>query len=128
MDEEEFKAPTGKLFTSVKQKIEKMLQARSAIKNIEIDFQLDVTPFQGKVLHQLQEIPYGETRTYGDIAKILDTSPRSVGNACRNNPLPIIIPCHRVIAATGIGGYDGAKSGKLLEIKRSLLAREGVHL
>ncbi len=120
------KAPTTKLAGSVKSKIEKYLDSKSKIKNIKVDMQLDVTPFQEEVLKQLQAIPYGETRTYGEIAKILNTSPRAVGNACRNNPLPIIIPCHRVVAASGIGGYDGARSGKLLEIKRELLAREGV--
>jgi len=77
-------------------------------------------------LQQLQSIPYGETRTYGEIAKRLKTSPRAVGNACRNNPLPIIIPCHRVLAATGIGGYDGAVDGKKLDIKLSLLKLEGI--
>ena len=86
---------------------------------------LDVTPFQLRVLDQLQQIPYGETRSYGDIAKILKTSPRAVGNACRNNPLPIIIPCHRVVAANGIGGYDGATQGETLDIKYYLLRLEG---
>ena len=71
-------------------------------------------------------IHYGETRTYGEIAKILKTSPRAVGNACRNNPMPLIIPCHRVVSAKDIGGYDGAKSGDLLAIKYKLLASEGV--
>ncbi len=112
----------------VKNKIEKYLKSSSKIKELNIDVQLNVTPFQKKVLDQLQKIPYGETRTYGDIAKTLKTSPRAVGNACRNNPVPIIIPCHRVLAANGIGGYDGAKSGKLLEIKKQLLKNEGVFL
>jgi len=119
-------ASTSQIADSVKNNIEKYLDPKSKVKNIKVDMQLNVTPFQKKVLQQLQKIPYGETRTYGEIAKILRTSPRAVGNACRNNPLPIIIPCHRVVSATGIGGYDGAKSGKLLEIKRKLLAKEGL--
>jgi len=117
---------TNKFVENVKNKIEKYLDPKSKVKNIKVDVQLNVTPFQEKVLQQLQKIPYGETRTYGEIAKSLKTSPRAVGNACRNNPLPIIIPCHRVVAATGIGGYDGAKSGRLLDIKRKLLAKEGL--
>lgn len=86
---------------------------------------LRVSFFQEKVLQQLQLISYSETRTYGEIARMLQTSSRAVGNACRNNPMPIIIPCHRVVAANGIGGYDGARSGNLLNIKRQLLELEG---
>ncbi len=110
----------------VKNKIEKYLDAKYKLTKITLDSRLKGSAFQQKVLQQLVLIPYGETRTYGDIAKILKTSPRAVGNACRRNPLPIIIPCHRVVAANGIGGYDGAKSGELLAIKQRLLAREGI--
>jgi len=111
----------------VKQKIEAYLDPQSKVTEVNVEFTLCATAFQKKVLKQLQKIPYGETRTYGEIAKILNTSPRAVGNACRNNPLPIIIPCHRVVAANGIGGYDGARSGALLDIKRRLLEQEGLH-
>ncbi len=118
----------SKTAEAVKNKIEQYLDPRSKTKTINIAVSLDVTPFQLRVLKQLQKIPYGETRTYGQIAKILNTSPRAVGNACRNNPLPIIIPCHRVVAASGIGGYDGARTGTLLNIKCRLLEIEGVIL
>ena len=120
------KAPTTKLVKSVKNKIEKYLNPQSKTKNINVDVQLNVTVFQENVLKQLLLIPYGETRTYGEIAKILKTSPRAVGNACRNNPVPIIIPCHRVVAANGIGGYAGETEGGLLDIKYRLLQLEGV--
>ena len=108
--------------------IEKYLKPSSRVvsKKLKIDFLLSVSDFQKSVLDQLLLIPYGETRTYGEIAKILKTSPRAVGNACRNNPMPLIIPCHRVVSAKDIGGYDGAKSGDLLAIKYKLLASEGV--
>ena len=122
------KKSPGKTAEAVKHRIEKYLDPRSKTKVIDIDVSLDVTPFQLRVLKQLQKIPYGETRSYGQIARILKTSPRAVGNACRNNPLPIIIPCHRVVAANGIGGYDGARTGTLLNIKRRLLEMEGVCL
>jgi methylated-DNA-[protein]-cysteine S-methyltransferase len=106
--------------------IEKYLKSTSKLKTLKIDFQLDVSAFQKSVLDQLLLIPYGETRTYGEIAKVLKTSARAVGNACRHNPVPLIIPCHRVVSAKDIGGYDGAKSGDLLAIKYKLLDREGV--
>ena len=86
------------------------------------------TPFQRSVWHALTEIPLGETRTYGDIANKLNSSPRAVGNACRKNPIQIIIPCHRVISAKGIGGYAGETEGHQLSIKRWLLKHEGVVL
>ena len=84
------------------------------------------TDFQQSVWAELRKIPPGETRTYGQIAKLLNSSARAVGNACRQNPIQIIIPCHRVISANGIGGYTGATTGKQLEIKRWLLEHEGV--
>ena len=120
------KAAPSKATEAVKNKIEKYVDPSSRTKTINVAIELNVTSFQGKVLEQLQKIPYGETRSYGEIAKILKTSPRAVGNACRNNPVPIIIPCHRVVAVGGIGGYDGARSGRLLDIKRKLLESEGV--
>ena len=125
LDHKRYKAPSSKIAETVKGKIEKYLATGSKTKILKIDVKLNVTPFQEKVLEQLQKIPFGETRTYGDIAKILKTSPRAVGNACRNNPVPIIIPCHRVVAASGIGGYDGATQGGKLGIKLKLLSLEG---
>lgn len=86
------------------------------------------TPFQRSVWQELREIPLGETRTYGDIANKLNSSPRAVGNACRKNPIQIIIPCHRIISAKGIGGYAGETEGRQLNIKRWLLKHEGVVL
>lgn len=83
------------------------------------------TVFQKSVWQELIKIPLGETRTYGDIAKKLNTNARAVGNACRRNPIQIIIPCHRVISAKGIGGYAGETAGQQLDIKRWLLKHEG---
>lgn len=120
------KEPITKAALDIQNKITRYLDPQSKTKKLDIDVLLDVTPFQKKVLKQLQLIPYGETRTYGEIAKILKTSPRAIGNACRNNPVPIIIPCHRVLAANGIGGYDGATEGANLAIKIQLLQLEGV--
>jgi methylated-DNA-[protein]-cysteine S-methyltransferase len=84
------------------------------------------TAFQGRVWALLAAIPYGETRTYGDLAAAMDSGPRAVGAACGRNPIPIIIPCHRVLGADGaLAGYSG---GAGVATKRALLALEGVRL
>ena len=69
-------------------------------------------------------IPRGATRTYGEIAKELGADARDIGQACGENRLPIVIPCHRVVAADGIGGFGHATGGYLLEAKRWLLNHE----
>ena len=69
-------------------------------------------------------IPRGKTRTYGDIARELGADAREIGQACGDNRLPIVIPCHRVVAADGLGGFGHANSGYLLEVKRWLLMHE----
>lgn len=82
------------------------------------------TVFQCAVWHLMLQIPYGEVQTYADLASKLGTSPRSVGGACRANPIPIIIPCHRVIGSRGyLGGYSGNGG---LKTKRRLLSLEGI--
>ena len=100
----------------------------SATSFASIDLLPTGTPYQKRVWNELCKIPPGETRSYGEIAKKLSSSARAVGNACRKNPIAIIIPCHRVIAANGIGGYAGKTGGKQLNIKYWLLNHEGVHL
>jgi len=82
------------------------------------------TAFQQKVWHYLQTIPLGETRYYSDVAKALNSSAQAVGNACRANPFVIVVPCHRVISKSGLGGYDGQTSGHNLTIKQWLLDHE----
>ena len=85
------------------------------------------TPFQCRVWQALQCIPVGETRSYGELAALLGTGARAVGNACRSNPLPIIVACHRVVGAAGIGGYAGqTAAGPVMDRKCWLLAHEGV--
>ena len=86
----------------------------------------DGTPYQKAVWKALLGIPIGQTKTYGELADELGSSPRAIGNACRNNPIPIIIPCHRVVAKDHIGGYSGATDGKLLSIKERLLQHESI--
>jgi methylated-DNA-[protein]-cysteine S-methyltransferase len=85
------------------------------------------TDFRQRVWTALRAIPGGETRTYGELARQLGSSPRAVGQALGDNPLPILIPCHRVVAAHGhLGGFNHSRTGYSLDIKRWLLAHEGV--
>lgn len=82
------------------------------------------TPFQLRVWRALKAIPVGQPTTYGALAKQLGTAARAVGQACGSNPLPIIIPCHRVVAANGLGGFMHAATGAPLDVKTWLLAHE----
>lgn len=82
------------------------------------------TPFQKRVWQALQGIPAGTTLTYGELATKLDSHARAIGQACRHNPIPIIIPCHRVVSKVDFGGYAGATTGKLIRIKQWLLNHE----
>ena len=93
---------------------------------LDLPLTLEGTPFQQRVWRTLQAIPPGRVRSYGDIARELGSGARAVGNACRRNPIPLVVPCHRVVSASGIGGFSGATQGGWLEKKRWLLAHEGV--
>ena len=101
------------------------------LRNGEGDFRdlpvdLAVSPFERKVLDELRRIPAGETRTYAEIARLVGHpgASRAVGNACAHNPVPIVIPCHRVVPARGgIGSYS---AGRGPETKQRLLTQEGV--
>jgi methylated-DNA-[protein]-cysteine S-methyltransferase len=83
------------------------------------------TRFQRRVWQALLAIPVGEVRTYGELARQLGSSPRAVGGAAGANPWPVVVPCHRLVASHGIGGYGGATRGRGVAIKRWLLAHEG---
>ncbi len=83
------------------------------------------TDFQHRIWRALRAIPPGATRTYGDLARQLGTSARAIGGACRANPCLIAVPCHRVIARDGLGGFAGDVAGRRLEVKRWLLRHEG---
>ncbi len=82
------------------------------------------TPFQKRVWEEIRRVPYGSTASYGGIAHVISSGPRAIGGACGRNPLPLVIPCHRILASQGrIGGYS-AMDG--LDTKRALLALEGI--
>ncbi|TCK18926.1 methylated-DNA-[protein]-cysteine S-methyltransferase [Thiogranum longum] len=93
-----------------------------------IPLSVEGTPFQRRVWAALQAIPAGQVMTYGELAAQLHSGARAVGNACRHNPTPLAVPCHRVVPSRGIGGFAGQVSGRLVAVKRQLLAREGVEI
>ncbi|MGB5261835.1 MAG: methylated-DNA--[protein]-cysteine S-methyltransferase [Gammaproteobacteria bacterium] len=88
---------------------------------------LSGTPFQQRVWSALQAIPHGETRTYAGLASQLGSGARAVGNACRRNPVSIVVPCHRVVAASGMGGYGGQTGDRAIWRKHWLLSHEGAN-
>lgn len=90
-----------------------------------ITLQPQGTPFQQAVWAELGRIPYGTVVTYGELADRLGSSARAVAGACRANPVPLLVPCHRVVAANDLGGYLGESAGRALTIKRWLLQHEG---
>lgn len=93
--------------------------------NFDVPIQLSgISEFQQQVLQAMQKIPVGETRTYADLATALKSHARAIGGACRYNPIPLIIPCHRIVAKTNLGGYMGETKGPNLRIKKWLLKHE----
>ncbi len=82
------------------------------------------TVFQRLVWQTLGDIPYNITPSYSEIAKAINSGARAVGNACRNNPYPLFLPCHRVVKISGLGGYAGQTQGEFPDIKTKLLAHE----
>ena len=103
------------------------LGAYFADPDFRFDLPLDYsgTAHQTRVWQAMRAIPRGQVQTYGDIAARLHSSPLAVGHACGANPLPIVIPCHRIVGKSGLGGFAGHRDGYLLEIKRWLLMHEG---
>jgi len=117
-------APLNKLAERACREIERYLDDPEHV--FELPFDYDGTLFQCKVWRKISAIPPGRTLTYKDVAKALKTAPRPVGGACGANRLPIVIPCHRVLGANGIGGFMRGRGADALSIKRWLLRHEGV--
>ena len=82
------------------------------------------TAYQQRVWRAMRRIPTGKVLSYGDLAARIHSGPRAVGGACRANPVPIIVPCHRVVASNGVGGYTGGRVPGALHIKQWLLQHE----
>ena len=96
----------------------------------DFDVPMDLPPLEPNtlaVLHALQTIPYGQTITYAELATRSGTGlpARAIGSIMGANPVPLVIPCHRVVAADGLGGYSGGEPGEALTTKRWLLENEG---
>jgi methylated-DNA-[protein]-cysteine S-methyltransferase len=91
-----------------------------------VEFDLPLRPHGSAHEHlvwsAMRRIPYGKTQSYGELAGAIGSAPRAVGGACGRNPIPIVIPCHRVLARGGLGGYSGSGG---LKTKETLLALEG---
>jgi methylated-DNA-[protein]-cysteine S-methyltransferase len=83
--------------------------------------------YRNRVWTALCEIPFAETMSYSALAKKIGSSARAVGNACRDNPYALFIPCHRVVSVSGIGGYCGQTDGDLMSVKYKLLEFEASH-
>jgi len=97
---------------------------KSSKQNFNLPVVLNGTAFQKKVWSAMQKIPSGQTRIYGDVSEQLQSSPRAVGNACRANPVPLVVPCHRIVGKAGIGGFGGKTAGRNIDCKNWLLRHE----
>lgn len=100
----------------IRSQLDEYLRGERKAFDLEISFP---DSFTGKVMQEMTRIPYGETRTYGEIAEKLDSAAIAVGQACGRNPVPIVVPCHRVTGKDSLGGYSGG-----LELKKKLLDLE----
>ena len=110
---------------------ETVRQLRAYLADPGFAFSLPLAPagthFQRRVWNGIAAIPAGRTRSYGELAAELGSGPRAVGGACGANPYPLVVPCHRVVAASGgMGGFARQRGGFLLDVKRFLLAHEGL--
>jgi methylated-DNA-[protein]-cysteine S-methyltransferase len=92
--------------------------------HFDLPIKLSGTPFQQRVWQAIRQIQPGARVTYGALAQTLDTAPRAVGGACGRNPIPIIVPCHRVVSSSGLGGFMHTRFLGSLNIKSWLLAHE----
>ena len=116
------KRPMGRIQESAAAQIRNYLKEPQT--RFDYEFPDGGTPFQRRVWREVARIPPGRTCSYGDIARRLNTSPRAVGNAMGANPMPIMIPCHRVVGRNGLGGFMGADRGWGMDIKKWLLDHE----
>lgn len=106
------------------------LYFKKKLSTFDIPYDLKGTKYQIKILKTVSRIKYGSTKTYSNIALQSNTHARPVGNACRNNAIQLLIPCHRVIGKNNIGGFSGEdikNNGKMMFIKKSLLEMERQH-
>ena len=96
--------------------------AEGRLQRFDLPLRVEGSDFQKQVCDLMAAIPFGDTRTYGDIARDVGCPAQAVGQACGANPIPVIIPCHRVLAVNGLGGFSGQGG---IESKVALLRHEG---
>ncbi|MDH5611458.1 MAG: MGMT family protein [Gammaproteobacteria bacterium] len=126
--QEKLSSPVSLAAKKACQQIDAYCSKQLANLKFNIELQAEGTPFQQTVWRALQQIPAGQVMTYGQLAQQLNTSARAVGNACRANPIPLVIPCHRVVSKSSLGGFSGSRDGAPVEIKAWLLEHEGVSI
>ena len=119
-------APSASSMSELAKRAELQLEGYKRDPNNRFDLPVVIegSELQKAVWRAMCAIPRGKTRTYGDLARELGADPRDIGQCCGDNRLPLVIPCHRIVAADGIGGFAHATSGYLLEAKRWLLMHE----
>jgi methylated-DNA-[protein]-cysteine S-methyltransferase len=119
-------SPAASPASSLAEKAARQLEAYRANPDSAFDLPVVIegSELEKAVWRAMCAIPRGKTRTYGDVAREVGADARTVGQACGDNRLPLVIPCHRIVAADGIGGFAHATSGYLLEAKRWLLMHE----
>lgn len=123
--EEEAQEPGGSVLKEAARQIDGYFRGTRRHFDLPLRRPSGTTLFQHRLWDALSRIPFGETCTYGRLAAQLQTSARAVGGGCARNPLPILIPCHRVVARTGLGGFSGQwETGLALRVKRTLLQHE----
>lgn len=114
---------------SFSKEVSRQLENYLADPVFDLDFPVIVsgTDFRKRVWEEMKKIPAGQIRTYGDVARRIQSAPRAVGGACGGNPLVLYYPCHRIVASGGIGGFSGETDpdSVFLKIKRWLLRHEG---
>ena len=114
--------PKNPLAQKAKQQLERYREDPDTV--FDLPIQIEGAPLQRAVWEAMRAIPRGKTRTYGELAHELGADARAIGQCCGDNRLPIVIPCHRIVAADGIGGFSHTSEGYLIEVKRWLLAHE----
>ena len=115
-------APTNDVAKAACRALQQYLQDPHC--DLDLPLAITGTPFQCRVWNEIRRIPVGETITYAELARRVGSGARAVANACGANSLPIVIPCHRVVAANGVGGFMRGRKTPALDIKRWLLSHE----
>lgn len=115
-------APVGEMAKTICAELEAYLADPQH--EIDLPFELEGTHHQCNVWQAMLDIPSGQTQSYGELAAKIGSSAQAVGQACGSNPIPLVIPCHRVVGKTGLGGFMHRADDDALNIKRWLLAHE----